>query len=121
MEGYFVLFRETCFLNFWATWCGPCKSELETIEEVFRQFKNEIVFLIASDEDPTKIQNYISENKFDLHFIHLDIPYIDAYIVKLATTFLVDRNGQLVSQEEGFRIWTQAGNVERLKKLVKKL
>ncbi len=106
------------FLNFWATWCGPCKSELETIAYVSKQFKNEITFLVASNEDPIKIKDYISENKYDLHFIHLDMEYIDAYIIKLPTTFLIDRNGQLISEEEGFRIWTQATYVKQLKKLI---
>ena len=105
------------FLNFWASWCGPCKNELETIELVSGQFKNDIVFLIASDEDPDKISKYISDNHFNLHFVHLDIPYIDAYIVKLPTTLLIDRSGNLQKEEEGFRIWTQPTSVEMLKKL----
>ena len=107
------------FLNFWATWCGPCRSEMATIDSISHQFKDEIIFLLASNEDTIKIQSYLSENKFDLHFIHLDISYLDAYVVELPTTFLIDRNGQLVSEEEGFRIWTDRGNVEKLSKIVK--
>ena len=109
------------FIDAYTSWCGPCKSEMASIEEVSKQFKDDIIFLLASDEDTSKIQTFLTENKFDLNFIHLDVPFIDAYIVELPTTILIDRNGQLVLEEEGFRIWTQQRNVESLKKLVKKL
>lgn len=108
------------FLNFWATWCAPCRSEMTTIEELSKQFNNEVIFLLASDEDTSKIQNFLSENKFDLHFIHMDVPMIDAYIIELPTTFLIDRKGHLVEEEEGFRIWTQPTYIEKLKKLSQK-
>lgn len=109
------------FLNFWATWCAPCRSEMTTIEEVSKQFKDDIIILLASDEDTSTIQSFLADHKFDLHFIHMDVPFIDAYIVELPTTFLIDRNGKLVEEEEGFRIWTDPGNMEKLKKLLKKL
>lgn len=108
------------FINFWATWCAPCRSEMTSIEDVSKQFNNDVIFLLASDEDTSKIRSFLSDHKFDLHFIHMDVPLIDAYIVELPTTFLIDRIGRLVEEEEGFRIWTDPGNVEKLKQLVKK-
>lgn len=109
------------FLNFWATWCAPCRSEMESITEVSKQFKNDIHFLLASNEDTTKIRNFITEHNFDLNYLHLDISYIDVYVTELPTTFLIDRNGKLISEEEGFRIWTQENYVNQLKKLIAKL
>jgi thiol-disulfide isomerase/thioredoxin len=106
------------FLNFWATWCAPCRSEMATIEEISKQFKNDVIFLLASDEDTSKIQSFLSEYKFDLHFIHMDVPLIDAYIIELPTTFLINARGELVDEEEGFRIWTQPVYMNRLKNLI---
>ncbi len=108
------------FLNFWATWCGPCKSEMASIQTVHAQFKDDIVFVAASTEAVAKIRTYLEAQAFSFEFAHLDISYLDAYVVTLPTTLLIDRKGQLVWEEEGFRIWTDYNNLEKLKTLAAK-
>lgn len=107
------------FLNFWATWCRPCVSEMQSIEEVYQQFKSDIVFLAVSNEEPEKIRAFLDKNKFSFSFARLDMAYIDAYIVTMPTTMLLDAAGNLVAEEEGFRVWTQYNNLEKLKALAK--
>jgi thiol-disulfide isomerase/thioredoxin len=105
------------FLNFWATWCGPCISEMQSIESVYQQFKNDIVFLAVSNEDPVAIRSFMEKNKFTFEVAHLNMDYIDAYIVTMPTTLLIDASGRLIAEEEGFRDWTQYNNFEKLKVL----
>lgn len=107
------------FLNFWATWCGPCVSEMQSIEAVYQQFKNDIVFMAVSNEDPAKIRSFLQKHRFSFEFVRLDITYLDAYIVTMPTTLLIDANGRLIAEEEGFRVWTQYNNLEKLKAMVK--
>jgi len=107
------------FLNFWATWCRPCVSEMQSIEEVYQQFKNDVVFLAVSNEEPEKIRDFLEKNKFSFAFARLDMAYIDAYIVTMPTTMLIDAAGNLVAEEEGFRVWTQYNNLEKIKALAK--
>lgn len=107
------------FLNFWATWCGPCASEMPSIEAASEQFKDDIVFLAVSNESPATIQSYLKKHPYNFRFAHLEGSFLDVYIVKLPTTMLIDRNGHLVSEEEGFRIWTESTNLEKLHSLVK--
>jgi thiol-disulfide isomerase/thioredoxin len=106
------------FLNFWASWCPPCKNELLTIEEATKHFNDDIVFLMASVEEPSKIIKYKEDHKLNLHFVRLDIPYIDAFVIKLPTTLLFDRNGTLILEEEGYRNWSEPQNLRTLKKLL---
>ena len=107
------------FLNFWATWCRPCVSEMQSIEEVYQQFKNDVVFLAVSNEEPEKIRGFLDKNKFSFAFARLDMAYIDAYIVTMPTTMLIDAAGNLVAEEEGFRVWTQYNNLEKIKALAR--
>ena len=107
------------FLNFWATWCPPCISEMQSIEAAYAQLKDRVEFLAVSNEDPEKIRAFLEKNNFSFPVAHLDINYIDVYIVKMPTTFLIDASGKLVLEEEGYRDWMQYGNLEKIKSLVK--
>ncbi len=106
------------FLNFWATWCGPCVSEMQSIESIYQQYKNDIAFLAVSNEDPAKIRSFIEKHRLSFDFAHLDIDYTDAYVITMPTTLLIDNRGKLVHEEEGFRDWAQYNNLGKLKALV---
>ncbi|MFN0035279.1 MAG: TlpA family protein disulfide reductase [Saprospiraceae bacterium] len=108
------------FLNFWATWCGPCVSEMKSIEDASKQFKDDIVFLAVSTESPALIQSFAKKHKLSFKFARLDISYLDAYVVVLPTTMLIDANGQLVAEEEGFRVWNDPSSIQKLRSLAKK-
>lgn len=108
------------FLNFWATWCGPCVSEMGSIEKASKQFKDEIVFLAVSNEAPSLIKSYVKKNKLSFNFAHLDVTYLDVYVTVLPTTLLIDRNGQIVEEEAGYRDWTSPDSMEKLESLLKK-
>lgn len=106
-------------LNFWATWCRPCISEMESLEAVYQQYKDRVVFLAVSSEPMEKIKAFQSGHDFHFEFAQLNIEYIDAYVTSLPTTFLISRDGQLVSEEEGLRVWTHEDNLGKIAALAR--
>lgn len=50
-------------INFWTTWCGYCKIEMKYFQELYNQYKDEVVFLMANstiEDDKTEVNKYIT-------------------------------------------------------------
>ena len=94
------------FINLWATWCGPCRFEMPSIQELHNGVdKDKIQFVMLSldrNEDLPKIVKYVEKNKFTFPVFQpkgflpsvLDVPSIP-------TTFIIDKNGKIVSKKVG--------------------
>lgn len=111
---------KTIFLNFWATWCKPCISEMPSIEAAQKMLKTEnIVFLFASNESAEDIQQFISNNDYNFNYVCVE-NLEEMNVSALPTTFIFNHNGDLVFSEAGFREWNEKDNIDLLKKLAQK-
>ena len=88
-------------VNFWATWCPPCRKEMPDMEALHQEFKEQgLVILAISDEESDKVQPFITEHKFSYPIV-LDPgrKVNDLFEVEgIPKSFLYDRNGHLVAQ-----------------------
>ena len=88
-------------VNFWATWCSPCRSEMPDLEALYKQFKDEgFVVLSISDEDATKVNAFIDEYRFTYPIL-LDPgrKINDLFNIEgIPKSFVYDRDGKLVAQ-----------------------
>ena len=97
-------------LNFWATWCGPCKEEMRYLEVLHQRFKekNFVLLTISVDYEGLKpVKEFI--NKHDYTFPVLLDPKcetLDLFDVKgIPTTFLIDKKGKMLGKAIGPRDW----------------
>jgi thiol-disulfide isomerase/thioredoxin len=98
------------FINFWATWCKPCIQEMPTIAEA-QKLNGEVIFLLASNEEPAQIEKFIKRRSYDLHYVHLK--NMEALNIRaLPTTFIFNSEGELKFSETGFRIWNDPANTQ---------
>lgn len=96
-------------INFWATWCPPCREEMPAMERLYRQFKEKGFVLIAlsMDADPALVTPFVKQGGFTFS-IGLDpkMNVANAYGVRgLPSSFLVDRQGNLAALAIGPRAW----------------
>ena len=93
-------------LNFWATWCPPCRKEMPDLEKLYRQFKDQgFVILAISDEDADKVRPFIAQQKVTYPIL-LDPgrKVNDLFQIEgIPKTFVYDRGGRLVAQSIDMR------------------
>jgi len=93
-------------VNFWATWCPPCRKEMPDLETLYERFSSEgLVVLAISDEEAAKIEPFIRERKFSFPVL-LDPgrKVNELYQVEgIPKSFVYDRDGKLVAQSIDMR------------------
>jgi peroxiredoxin len=97
-------------VNFWATWCPPCRKEMPDLEALYKRFHDRgLVVLAISDEDEAKVRNYITEKAYTFPIL-LDPgrKVNEAMGVEgIPKSFVYDREGRLVAQAIDMRTQTQ--------------
>lgn len=98
------------FLNFWATWCPPCKEEMPSMERLYRRYQDKGFTILAVSIDsggPAPVAAFVKT--FRLTFpIGLDpkLSVANQYAVRgLPATFLIDRKGTVAAVAIGPRDW----------------
>jgi len=109
---------KTIFINFWATWCGPCIKEMPSIERAKNILKDRnIEFMVASNESVEQIQGFATKRNLDIHYVQLQ-NLEELNIPALPTTYIIDPTGELVFSETGYREWDEAANIELITKII---
>ena len=104
---------KTIFLNFWATWCPPCRAEMPDIQKVYETYDAEgddalIVLGVAApgygnEKDEEGIKEFLSENGYTYPVLmDTDAELFTAYgIYSYPTTFMIDRDGNVFGYASG--------------------
>ena len=104
------------FVNLWATWCGPCVSEMPSLEAAYQELKDEnYVFLAASNEDVTIIDAFTNRTNYNFDFLKLDENFTPFDISVLPTTFIFDSEGKVAKRIVGSMAWNSETVLEDLR------
>ena len=110
LKGHVVL------LNFWATWCPPCRKEMPDMDKLYREYESKgLVVLAVSDEDRETVEKYLAKNAYTFPVLLDPGRKVNtAFMVEgIPKTFIFDREGRLAAQSIDMR--TEAQFLELLK------
>lgn len=97
-------------VNFWATWCPPCKKEMPDLQDLARKFGPQgFVILSISDEDISKVKPFVTDHQYSWTMLldpgrKVNTSY---HIQGIPKSFLYDRKGRLISQTIDMRTKAQ--------------
>lgn len=107
------------FLNFWATWCPPCRGEMPEIEKLYQETKDSDLVIVTIDlgEPLDTVKSFINNNKYNFKvLLDSDQSVSSKYgISSLPTSYFIDVNGNIVAKNLG------AMNLEQMKEYIKML
>jgi len=110
-------------LNFWATWCPPCRLEMPSMERLYQEFKGEGLEVVAINfmEREKPITSFLKENGFTFPVL-LDKKGEIARnygVHGLPVTFLIARNGNLLARSMGYKDWYKPETRQLISTLLK--
>jgi thiol-disulfide isomerase/thioredoxin len=109
-------------LNFWATWCGPCREEMPSMENLSRNFGGQGLAVLAINQR----ENAALVNKFmKTHALNFTTPLdttgrVAGYyrVYGIPVSYLIDANGQAIGMKSGPMDWATSAVVDVFRKLI---
>ena len=102
------------FINFWATWCPPCRAEMPAIESLYQQYGEDMHFLLISNQNLEKQEHYLAQYSYELPSYRLiSEPSGSFNFSVLPTTIIISGEQQIVLRKKGAVNW-QSRSVKKL-------
>lgn len=100
------------FLNFWGTWCPPCRQEWPTIQKLYDAKKGKMDFvLIAMQDKEADVEKFLKEGNYTVPVYIATSPLPEKFLIKIfPSTFILDQKGRILKKEEGADDWNSESN-----------
>ena len=90
-------------LNFWATWCPPCKAEMPAMEQYSKQMPEDVVILAVNIDPQLDVQGFVDENKITFPILlDTEDQVNETYqVLSIPTTYFIDSKGMIQNKYTG--------------------
>jgi peroxiredoxin len=109
-------------LNFWATWCGPCRAEMPAFQSFHEEFPSSdfAILAVSVDRDKNLVAPFIEKAKYKYSIFYDDLQTSKAYkISPIPTTFIIDRQGFIAFVQIGYSRTVEKVYRTQIEKLLK--
>ncbi|MEE9191149.1 MAG: TlpA disulfide reductase family protein [Candidatus Aerophobetes bacterium] len=110
------------FLNFWATWCGPCRAEMPSMQRLWEEFKEEdfVILAINIQEESKLVSSFMNERGLSFPVLLDEKGKVArTYGVRgIPTTFFLNPEGEIIGKAVGARDWDSEESFQLIEELL---
>jgi thiol-disulfide isomerase/thioredoxin len=107
-------------INFWATWCPPCRAEMPAFQKLYNDYSDKMIFLFITDDPVEKVEKFMTEFKYQIPiYFQRSVPTQIFNIHSYPTTFVINKKGGIVVNKKGAANWNSKDFREKLNSMIK--
>ncbi|WP_257023044.1 TlpA family protein disulfide reductase [Winogradskyella forsetii] len=107
------------FINFWATWCPPCIAEMPSIQELYNDYNDRVVFLFVTKDGFETVDKFKIKRGFNFEvFNPISKTPTELVTGSIPRTFIVNKKGKIVVDESGAVDWNSVKVRQQLDNLL---
>lgn len=96
-------------INFWATWCPPCIAEMPSMQALYNDYSDKVLFLFVTNDWFSEITPFLEKNKYSFEVYRPKTDYPEFFnISTIPRTFLIDKQGNVIIDESGAANWNSS-------------
>jgi len=114
--------NKVLFVNFWATWCPPCRAEMPMIQKLYNDYKDKVAFVFVTNEDWNTVSTFFNKNGYDLPVYNSTStpPQKFTETNSIPASYLIDKKGAILISKVGAANWNSSKVRNLLDELIEK-
>ena len=95
------------FVNFWATWCPPCRAEMPMIQDLYNDYKDKVAFVFVTNESWETVEKFYLKNEYNLPSYNsvTTPPNKFTETNSIPASYLIDKEGKILISKTGAANW----------------
>jgi thiol-disulfide isomerase/thioredoxin len=103
------------FINFWATWCPPCIAEMPSMQKLYADYQDKIVFLFVTTDSFERANTFLVKENLTLPvYQSITNPPLEMESSTIPATYLIDKQGNVIVAKIGTANWNSDSFREKL-------
>ncbi|WP_062061076.1 TlpA family protein disulfide reductase [Aquimarina longa] len=101
--------NKVVLVNYWATWCPPCIAEMPSLQKLYNDYKNKIVFVFLTTDDDPELYKFMSNKSYDYPIYRSLSEHPKPFISKtIPATYILDKKGNIIIDKVGAADWNSS-------------
>ncbi|WP_025666083.1 TlpA family protein disulfide reductase [Aquimarina megaterium] len=93
-------------INYWATWCPPCIAEMPSLQKLYNDYKDEVVFLFVTTDDDPELNKFMKNKNYSYPIYRSLSEHPKPFVSKtIPATYLLDKKGNIIIDKVGAADW----------------
>lgn len=114
---------KTVLLNFWASWCPPCRAEMPSLNKLNDLLKKRgfVILAVSTDKSVFDVKNYLKENPVNFTVLidyNLNVSRNLYKVFMMPTTLLIDKKGIIVKKYFGEQDWSDPDLIREIEEFL---